>query len=230
LARADWVGKAEAGYVMARGNTETKTANAKLDLVNEKRIWKHFLSMGGLYGRSNDVTSAQRWDLYWRSDYSRSERFFTFGALRYEEDIFNGFDYQGTLSAGFGYHFIQTDATQFTGTLGGGYRRLRTEDLIQDEFGNVVQRIKGERSEDGVVNAGIDYKHKLTDNTTLIDKLLVEAGPENTYANNELAIQVSMTSTLALSVAYAVRHNTDPPTGLEKTDQLTTVNLVYAIK
>jgi putative salt-induced outer membrane protein YdiY len=39
-----------------------------------------------------------------------------------------------------------------------------------------------------------------------------------------------MTSTLALSVAYAVRHNTDPPKGLEKTDQLTTVNLVYAIK
>jgi putative salt-induced outer membrane protein YdiY len=39
-----------------------------------------------------------------------------------------------------------------------------------------------------------------------------------------------MTDKLALSVAYTVRHNTEPPTGLEKTDQLTTLNLVYMIK
>jgi putative salt-induced outer membrane protein YdiY len=37
-----------------------------------------------------------------------------------------------------------------------------------------------------------------------------------------------MTDTLALSLALDVRHNTDPPAGLEKTDTLTTVNLVYA--
>src|SRR5262249_14603240 len=107
---------------------------------------------------------------------------------------------------------------------------LRPEELISDAQGNVVQRIKGERSEDIVGNAGLDYMHKLTANTTLTDKLLVEAGSENTYANNELAVQVSMTDKLALSVAYTVRHNTEPPPGLEKTDQLTTLNLVYLIK
>ncbi len=51
-----------------------------------------------------------------------------------------------------------------------------------------------------------------------------------TSGNNELAVRVSMTDTLALSVAYTVRHNTNPPEGLEKTDQLTTVNLAYSIK
>ena len=76
----------------------------------------------------------------------------------------------------------------------------------------------------------LTYEHKLTANTTLSEKLLVEAGSDNTSANNELAVRVSMTDTLALSVAYTVRHNTDPPEGLEKTDQLTTINLVYAIK
>ena len=138
--------------------------------------------------------------------------------------------YQGSLSAGVGYHFIQTEATTFTATLGAGYRALRPEDLIKDEFGDVVERIKGERSEDAVANASLAYEHKLTANTTLSEKLLVETGSDNTSANNELAVRVSMTDTLALSVAYAVRHNTDPPEGLEKTDQLTTVNLVYAIK
>jgi putative salt-induced outer membrane protein YdiY len=102
--------------------------------------------------------------------------------------------------------------------------------LVRDAFGNVVQRIKGEQSEDLVGNAGIDYEHKLTANTTLTDKLLVEAGSTNTFASNDLAVRVSMTDKLALSVAYTVRHNTKPPAGLEKTDQLTTLNLVYLIK
>ena len=37
-----------------------------------------------------------------------------------------------------------------------------------------------------------------------------------------------MSDKFALSVGLGVRHNTDPPLGLKKTDTLTTVNLVYA--
>jgi putative salt-induced outer membrane protein YdiY len=39
-----------------------------------------------------------------------------------------------------------------------------------------------------------------------------------------------MMERLALAVGYAVRHNTDPPAGFEKTDTLTTINLVYELK
>jgi putative salt-induced outer membrane protein YdiY len=31
-------------------------------------------------------------------------------------------------------------------------------------------------------------------------------------------------------VAYAMRHNTEPPAGFRSTDTLTTVNLVYEVK
>jgi putative salt-induced outer membrane protein YdiY len=37
-----------------------------------------------------------------------------------------------------------------------------------------------------------------------------------------------MTDRLALSVAHAVRHNSDVPDGVAKTDQLTTANIVFA--
>jgi putative salt-induced outer membrane protein YdiY len=39
-----------------------------------------------------------------------------------------------------------------------------------------------------------------------------------------------MTDVLALAVGYSVRHKTDPPPGVEKTDTLTTINLVYELK
>jgi putative salt-induced outer membrane protein YdiY len=50
-AQADWLGKAEGGFVMTQGNSDAKSANAKLDLNNEKGLWKHALAMSGLYGR-----------------------------------------------------------------------------------------------------------------------------------------------------------------------------------
>jgi putative salt-induced outer membrane protein len=39
-----------------------------------------------------------------------------------------------------------------------------------------------------------------------------------------------MTDTLALSFGYGIRYNTDPSPGSKRTDQLTTVNVVYNIK
>ncbi len=41
---------------------------------------------------------------------------------------------------------------------------------------------------------------------------------------------VKVSDRLALNVAYAVRYNTDPPSGFSKTDRLSTVNLVYEVK
>ena len=49
-------------------------------------------------------------------------------------------------------------------------------------------------------------------------------------AKNAGSDKAKMTSVLALALGYSVRHNTDPPAGFEKTDTLTTVNLVYEIK
>jgi putative salt-induced outer membrane protein len=56
---------------------------------------------------------------------------------------------------------------------------------------------------------------------------LVEAGETNTFAANELALQVKINARLSLAAGIGVRHNSDPPLGRKKTDTLTTLNLVY---
>jgi putative salt-induced outer membrane protein len=83
---------------------------------------------------------------------------------------------------------------------------------------------------DSVKLAGqLAYEHQLTPTTELIDKLVVESGSDNTFASNDLSLQVSMTERLALSFGVGVRFNSDPPAGLKSTDTLTTVNLVVAL-
>jgi len=228
VAHADWSGKGEAGLVIASGNTDTKTANAKLQLANEIDKWKHAFGGAALYASSEpEGTTAQRWEAFEQTDYNFSPRTFWFGAVRYEDDEFSGFEYQAIASTGLGRKFIDTDVTKFTGTAGVGYKFFETRDAF-DDAGVLIE--PGDTDSEVVFRGTLDYDHKFTATTSLLDKFVVEAGADNTFLQNDLALQVKMTDVLALAVGYSVRHNTDPPVGFEKTDTLTTINLVYEIK
>jgi putative salt-induced outer membrane protein len=227
-AHADWSGKGEAGLVIATGNTETKSANAKLQLANEVGKWKHQFGGAALYSSSDEEgTTANRWEAFEESDYNFSPRSFWFGAARYEDDDFSGFVYQAILSAGIGRKFIDTDVTKFVGTAGVGYKVFETRDAF-DAAGVLIE--PGDKDSEAVFRGTLDYDHKLTATTSVLDKFIVEAGSSNTFVQNDIALQVKVTDVLALAVGYSVRHNTDPPVGFEKTDTLTTINLVYELK
>jgi len=226
-AYADWTGKGEAGLVISSGNTETETANVKIAMAHEREKWKNSFGLSGLYASDDIGATAQRWEAIAQSDYNFSPRTFWFGAGRYEDDRFSGFDYQATISTGLGRKFIDNDRTKFVGTAGVGYKVFETRDAF-DDAGVLIE--EGAREDDIVFRGTLDFDHKLTDTTTLVDKFIVETGADNTYYQNDLALQVKINSVLALAVGYSVRHNTDPPIGFEETDTLTTVNLVYEIK
>ncbi len=226
-AHAQLTGKGEAGLVISSGNTETETANVKLALAHERDKWKNQFGLAGLYASDEVGTTAQRWEVFGQSDYNFSPKTFWFGAARYEDDRFSGFEYQATISTGLGRKFIDSEKTKFVGTAGVGYKVFETRDAF-DDAGVLIE--EGDRFDDIVFRGTLDYEHQLTDTTSLLDKFIVEAGADNTYYQNDFSVQVKMTDVLALAVGYSVRHNTDPPIGFEKTDTLTTVNLVYEIK
>ena len=226
-----WTGQGQAGLVLARGNAETTTANAKLDTTDTVGDWKHLLHLAYLYGQSAHIASAQRFEGSWETDYNFTKKAFVFGSLNYEDDHFDGFVYQATLATGLGYKFIDSDTTKLTGTLGFGYRRLQPETFLRDDAANptlITGRIKGESTSDGIGSAGLDYQQLLTKTTKLTDKLLVQSGGQNTSVANDFAIVVNMTDALALSAGYGVRYNSNPPAGSKSSDQLTTLNVVYS--
>jgi len=227
-ARADWTGKGEAGLVLASGNTDSKTGNFKLDLATTVDRWKHAFGAVGIYAASDDETTGQRWEVHEQSDYNFNPKSFWFGAGRYEDDRFSGFEYQATVSTGLGRHFVDNDQTKFTGTAGVGYKFFETRDVF-DDTGTVLLE-PGTSDSEAVFRGTLDLSHALTPSTKLLDKFLVESGTDNTFVQNDIGVQVQMTDVLALAAAYSVRYNTDPPLGFGKTDTLTTLNLVYEIK
>lgn len=213
-ASAEWTGKGQLGGVLARGNTETETINATIDVANELDRWTHKAGASLLRTVTGDVTSADRWELRGESDYHLTERGFVFGTLRYEDDRFTDFAYQATAAAGYGYHFIATETTKLDGRIGLGVRRTEL-------------RLTGETEEDPILRGAVDFEHRLTATTLVYERFLVESGSDNTFLQNQLGMEVKINDTFALGLDYAVRHNTDVLPGTEETDQVLSVNLVY---
>ena len=229
-AHAQWTGKAELGYLQSSGNAESTSANTKFDLKRESDKWINAFFVSALYGNNGEFTNAERYEASYQLDYKINDRLSWFGALRGEKDKFSGFVYQATVSTGVAYKFIDTAATKLSFSLGAGYRRLQDEILIRTEAGEVIDRIEGEEESDPVVTLASAYEHNFTENTKITNKFLAESGSENTALQNDIALQVSMTKTLALAVGYGIRYNSDPPPLSESTDTLITVNLVYNIQ
>jgi putative salt-induced outer membrane protein len=217
-AAAQWTGKGEAGLAFASGNSDTRSANARVSAVHKADGVEWSFGLAGLYVRNDGDTTARRWEASTQARINFFQNNFWYGGLRYEEDPFSGFHHQGLVTTGLGRRFLDNDRTRLLGQIGGGYKFL-------DPIGAAEVQ---ENSFTGV--ASLEFNHKLTDTTTVIDRFAGEFTSGNNFLQNELGLTVKMTDRIALSLAYVVRFNTDPPAGFEKTDTLTTVNLVYEVK
>jgi putative salt-induced outer membrane protein len=228
-AQAQWTGKAELGIMSASGNTEAQSANTKFDLTHEGSKWSNNFSLAALYGENAEFSTAERYEARYQTDFKITDRMSWFMALRGEQDRFSGFAYQATGSTGASYKFIDSPTTKLTASLGAGYRRQKSEILVKSDAGEVLDRLEGDVESDPVATLSSNYEHAFTENTKITNKMLAESGSDNTAVQNDIALSVNMTKTLALAVGFGVRYNSDPPPLSEDMDTLTTVNIVYNI-
>jgi putative salt-induced outer membrane protein len=227
---AEWSGTGEIGAVAARGNTDSNSANAKIDVANELERWKHSVYFSELYGSNNSITSNNRWETRLQTDYKITDPLYVFGALRYERDHFGAYSYQASATGGLGYKLIDTEATKFSVQGGVGIKKARPQTLVKEDGSDrVLDRIEGPLETRGDVVAGAKFEHALTGNTKILDTFLMEATSANTFMQNDLALQVSMSERFALSVAYGIRQNTSPPPDAERRDTITTLSVVYKL-
>lgn len=214
-AHADWAGKGEVGYVQANGNTSASTLNGKLNLADSWDAWKEILDFTALRGVTTGVTTAQRYTAMAQTNYALTDRSYWFGNVDYRNDKFSGFNYQADLTTGYGYKIYDTKEVKLSAQVGVGYGRQ--EYAITDET-----------KSNGVITAGFDFEDALTDTTKLVDKFGYVGGSADQFLHNFLGVEVKMSSALALAVGLDVQHHGSPPAGKKGTDELSTVNLVFA--
>jgi putative salt-induced outer membrane protein len=226
-----WTGTGELGLALARGNARSENLNTKLNFKNEDDDWKHQFNFAALRAKGETKgdfdgdgvaeerfeLNANRYEAGASSALKMNQRAYWVGALRYENDDFAPFESQTTFSIGYGYSAIKNDTTTLSLEAGPGYRRAKSAST-------------GETENDTILRAQLDFQHQLTENTSLGNLLLVESGSDNTFIQNDLGLKVAMNSKLALKAGIQVRNNSEVGPGVDKTDTLTTVNLVYTFK
>lgn len=214
-AEKNWHGEGDLAYNRASGNSSSEALLTKLKLVYEQQRWTHTGQIEAINTSEDDERSAEAYTLRAKSDYAISETLYGFGAFRYEDNRFSGYEYQSSLTGGVGVHLIDDEITQFNVEGGLGYRQ-------SEESGT------GETFDEAIAIGAVKYYRVLTETTRFESDLNTEAGQDNTYIEGVFGVKVKINSRLAMKVAYTVKHNTDVPADTKNTDTLTSVGISYS--
>lgn len=224
-AESGWSGTGEFGLVLSRGNADTDTLNTKLDLKHEDENWLHNAYVLALRAEANDVRTANRFEVGGKSGYKFNERHYLAGVARYENDDFSPFENQWTLAVTYGVNVIDAEATKLSFEVGPGFRRFDPVPFVFSVTPPIS--IDPEADSEFMVRGFADFKHQFNANVGIYNTFLAETGEENTFMQDDVGVLVKMTDALALKAGFQFRRNSDVPLGVDKTDTLTTVNVVY---
>lgn len=226
-----WSGSGgELGFASAHGNSTTESFNGRLKLRHSDDDWVHSMDLFGLrssaqYKQTADdgtvtrkrQTTANRYTASAGSALQLGEHRQLTATVRHENDDFATYDRQSSFGLGYGTRLIGSERVTLDTQVGPGVRRSHNAETDEN------------RTE--LIGRGLfDLKFSITDNTELVNTLLVESGSYNTFAQNDFGVAVNMNQHFALKAGWQARHNSDVSEDKRKTDTLTTMNVVYSFK
>jgi len=229
-APSPWSGSSgELGFAATRGNSSTESFNGRLRLRYARHDWVHNADLFGLRSgarytiqdgdttRRERRTTANRYSIATSSSRELGEHRQLTATLRHEHDTFAAFDSRYIFGVSYGTRLIDGARLVLDSQFGPGARR--SHEARTDE------------SQTEVIARGVfDLKWGLTDNTELVNTLMVESGSSNTFAQNDLGVSVAMNEKLALKAGWQARYNSDVDVGRRTMDTLATMNVVYRFK
>lgn len=209
-----WSGKAALGYLATSGNTENSNLNSSFEVGYARGEWRHGLAARAIQATENAATTAEAYELGWKSERNLTEHDFLFGRVNWRKDRFSGYDTQTAESVGYGRRLIDKSAHKLNAEIGLGARQSELSD--------------GSKEDEMIVRGGLSYRWLISESTRFSQDLAFESGDANTYLESVSALKASLIGRLALVVSYTVKNNSDVPVGTEKTDTYSALSLEYA--
>ncbi|MGA9572372.1 MAG: DUF481 domain-containing protein, partial [Lysobacterales bacterium] len=168
-----------------------------------------------LSSSKNGDKDAERFTANLQGDRKLNEKSYIFLAYRYDADKFGAYDPQQSITTGYGRQLMKSEKHELNGEIGVGYKKLKATDT-------------GVTSSEMIGRFFLDDVWKITPNTAWNNRVLVEAGSDNTFTQFNTGLVVSMNEKFAIKLGWEYRHNSEIPPGVvDKTDTTTTANLVY---
>jgi putative salt-induced outer membrane protein len=208
-------GSATLGYLATSGNTESKNANASLDIDWDRGgMWVHGWTAQFVSARTDGVTTAESYAAGYKAQHDFSETSYLFAAGDWRKDRFSGYDEQVSETVGYGRRLIDNERHMLAVEGGAGVKQSTV--------------IDGTDLDEGIVRGGLNYLLHISETSEFEQKLLTEIGSENTYTELVSALRAKIIGDLAIVLSYTIKNNSDVPAGIEKTDTFTAISVEYA--
>lgn len=217
----DWEGEAELGVLITSGNSEETDINSRLALVHEVAEWRNSGEFRSAFSESEDVTTTEKYRGNLQSDYKFEGSQYLFVRGSYEDDRFSGYDFQSSLTTGYGNRVWQRGERSFLDlSAGAGYRFNKLEE--PDEDGNRDE-------EEAITRLAGQFDYALSENALFRQKLSTEIGLDenNTVTESETSVQATVVGNVSMKAAYRVQHVSDEPEGSDDTDTEISLSLLY---
>lgn len=209
-----WSAKATLGYLATSGNTENSTLNTGVEVGFATGAWQHIAGAHAITASENKTSTAEAYELGWKSERNLTDKDFLFGRLSWRKDRFSGYDSQFSQTVGYGRRLIKTDRHLLNVEAGAGARQSELQNGIKEN--------------ETIFRGGAYYKWLFSETAEFRQDLTTEAGSENTYLESVTAVSAKLLGNLALVASYTIKQNSDVPPLTEKTDTYTALSLEYA--
>lgn len=209
-----WSGKVYLGYLATSGNTETSSLNTGFEVGYTAGKWQHLLDAQAINSTENNVTTAESYDMGWKSERNLNEQNFLFGQVRGRKNRFSGYDTQVSEVVGYGRRLIDIEAHKLNGEIGVGARQSTLQD--------------GTDENETIISGAFDYTWQFSETAKFTQNISIEYGEANTYLESVTAISARLLNDLALVASYTIKSNSDVPVPTENTDTYTALSLEYA--
>ncbi|TFG38833.1 MAG: DUF481 domain-containing protein [Chromatiales bacterium] len=212
--KSPWAGKASLGYLATSGNTENSTLNTGFEIGYASGQWAHLLTAAAITASENEVSTAEAYDLGWKSERKISDHDFLFGRLQWRKDNFGAYNTQFSQTLGYGRRLIDNNRHKLNAELGAGARQSELQ--------------LGGTGNDTIFTVGAYYKWLFSETAEFRQDLMMEAGSNNTYSESVTALSAKLLGDLSLVASFTVKHNSDVPPLTEKSDTYTALSLEYS--
>lgn len=201
------------GYQGTTGNTDNASLNAKIAFGYVALPWRHALMLRAVRGSTNDVTTAQEYEVAQQTDFVLDDGHYLYGALNYTDRRFGSFDWRTSGVVGYGRRILDTSTHTLDLQAGAGTRRTHLSD--------------GTRQHEEIVQIAAGYIWAFSESGSFSQRVRVDYGADSTFTEISAAVKSSLPHDLALSVSYTLQHNSDVPPGTVNTNTATLVSLIY---
>ncbi len=217
----NWKGETELGVLITSGNTEETNIKGRLGLIHEVETWRNTGEFRTNYSETEDETTAEKYLAALETNYKFSENQYWFLRGAYEDDRFSGYDFESSLTTGYGQRVWNSGERSFLDlSAGAGYRYNKLE----------MVNAQGEDAEkEAIARLAGQFDYALSENALFRQKLSTEIGLDenNTITESETSLQANVVGNLSMKAAFRVKHLSDPPAGSEDTDTETSLSLLY---